>query len=308
MLKIEVDGKSYLNPNEELRNQMRDIVKEYDEKFENNQLLDENTIYAVIYDITTQLKEINPVEYISIVTLVYQDVFTYFKYMKKNNEIISYNKQNLVLLEANNMEEALEKYEENVDFFLENFVYLLRQNNLYLIRIRLSLEEKEHKKLRKICPLHQYDEYALQEYISFSSLEDYYLENLDEFSTPDELVDDIVFFFEYLYHNKKALYYIYINEIVKKLAKWCYYYLNQSSEVDEYDLEVRFVQLINGKKMSKIGNILSANPEFLKEILTRIFDDMDMGYPTIQTERGFEVPTDKVLNKYFEKWMDHKRN
>lgn len=60
--------------------------------------------------------------------------------------------------------------------------------------------------------------------------------------------------------------------------------------------------------MSKIGNILSANPEFLKEILTRIFDDMDMGYPTIQTERGFEVPTDKVLNKYFEKWMDHKRN
>ena len=122
MLKIEVDGKSYLNPNEELRNQMRDIVKEYDEEFENNQLLDENTIYAVIYDITTQLKEINPVEYISIVTLVYQDVFTYFKYMKKNNEIISYNKQNLVLLEANNMEEALEKYEENVDFFLENFV------------------------------------------------------------------------------------------------------------------------------------------------------------------------------------------
>lgn len=122
MLKIEVDGKSYLNPNEELRNQMRDIVKEYDEEFENNQLLDENTIYAVIYDITTQLKEINPVEYISIVTLVYQDVFTYFTYMKKNNEIISYNKQNLVLLEANNMEEALEKYEENVDFFLENFV------------------------------------------------------------------------------------------------------------------------------------------------------------------------------------------
>ena len=106
MLKIEVDGKSYLNPNEELRNQIRDIVKEYDEKFENNQLLDENTIYAVIYDITTQLKEINPVEYISIVTLVYQDVFTYFKYMKKNNEFISYNKQNLVLLEANNMEEA----------------------------------------------------------------------------------------------------------------------------------------------------------------------------------------------------------
>lgn len=40
MLKIEVDGKSYLNPNEELRNQIRDIVKEYDEKFENNQLLD----------------------------------------------------------------------------------------------------------------------------------------------------------------------------------------------------------------------------------------------------------------------------
>ena len=39
MLKIEVDGKNYLNPNEELRNQMRDIVKEYDEKFENNQLL-----------------------------------------------------------------------------------------------------------------------------------------------------------------------------------------------------------------------------------------------------------------------------
>ena len=308
MLKIEVDGKSYLNYNEELRSQMRDIVKEYEEKLENNQLPDENEIYDVIYDITSKLKEINPVEYISLVTLIYQDVFTYFKYMKSTNEMTSYERENLLLLEANTMEEVLEKYEENVDFYLVNFVYLLRQNNLYLIRLRLNLEEKEHKKLRKICPLHHYDEYALQEYINFSSLEDYYLENLDEYSTPDELVDDIVSFLEYLYHYKKEIYYTYVNSIIKKLAKWCYYYLNQSSEIEEYDLEVRFVQLINGKKINKIGNILHANPQFLKEILSRIFEDMDMGYPAIQTEKGLEVPTDKVLNKYFEKFINNKRN
>lgn len=291
MLKIELNGKSIVNPNEEIKNQFRQIIHE------NEQYSDEQ-IYDIIYDTIENIKNVNYLEYISIITLMYKDTYCYYNYLLKSNETNLDILEDLSILDACSIEDVLNAYYDNQDFFLQNFVYVLNLNNLFYIKMMLSLNDFQNKLLNEIIPLNIYDEMALKQYTNFTSLEDYYFSIIDENMVVEEVVEHISNFLEYLYYYNKETYDNYIKSIIQKIYKYCYYYLNNSTEIEEEDLEVRVIKLINDKNAQEIGEELQKNQNMLNEILLRIFDDLELGYPSISTNNGYKLVTDKEINDY----------
>lgn len=296
MLKIELNGKSIVNPNEEIKNQFRQIIHE------NEQYSDEQ-IYDIIYDTIENIKNVNYLEYISIITLMYKDTYCYYNYLLKSNETNSNILEEAMILDANNINDILNIYYNNDELFLSNFVYILSLNNLFYIKILSNLNKYQNEILEEICPLHKYDEIALMQYTNFTSLEDYYLFNISENISIDDITNDIVHFLEYLYYYNRKIYYNYIKSIIQKIYKYCYYYLYNSSDIDVCDLEIRIIQLLNKKDIKKIGKELIKNPQFLNEIITRIIDDEEMGYPDIPTSNGYKNVKEKDLEENIAKIM-----
>lgn len=294
MLKIELNGKNIINPNEEIRNQFRDIIKENDE-------CSDVELNDIIYDTIENIKEVNYLEYISIITLMYKDVYCYYNYLLKHNETNPDILEQSRILDIDNIDNILNIYYENDDFFLSNFVYILSLNNLFYIKMLLSLNDFQKELLNEMVPMNIYDEMALKQYTDFTSLENYYFSFNDNDMFSEDIVQYISNFLEYLYYYNKETYDNYIKSIIQKIYKYCYYYLNSSSEVEEEDLEVRIVKLINGKSVQEIGEELQKDKNMLNEIILRIFDDLELGYPTISTNKGYKSVTEKDLNDYITK-------
>ncbi len=294
MLKIELNGKNIINPNEDIRNQFREIIKENDE-------CPSDEIYDTIYDIIENVKELNHLEYVSIIALMYKDVYCYYNYLLKHNETNPDILEKSRILDACSIEDVLKAYYNNQGFFLNNFVYILSLNNLFYIKMLLSLNNFQKELLNEMIPMNKYDEMALKQYTNFTSLEEYYFSIIDENTSVEEIVEYISNFLEYLYYYNKETYDNYIKSIIQKIYKYCYYYLNSSSEVEEEDLEVRIVKLINGKSVQEIGKELQKDKNMLNEIILRIFDDLELGYPSISTNKGYKLVTEKDLNDYITK-------
>ena len=297
MLKIELNGKNIINPNEEIRNQFRDIIKENDE-------CSDVELNDIIYDTIENIKEVNYLEYISIITLMYKDVYCYYNYLLKHNETnpdILEQSRMLDVDNIDNIDNILNIYYENDDFFLSNFVYILSLNNLFYIKMLLSLNNFQKELLNEMIPMNKYDEMALKQYTNFTSLEEYYFSIIDENTSVEEIVEYISNFLEYLYYYNKETYDNYIKSIIQKIYKYCYYYLNSSSEVEEEDLEIRIVKLISSKSVQEIGEELQKNKNMLNEIILRIFDDLELGYPSISTNNGYKSVTENDLNDYIPK-------
>lgn len=294
MLKIELNGKNIINPNEEIRNQFRDIIKENDE-------CSDAELNDIIYDTIENIKEVNYLEYISIITLMYKDVYCYYNYLLKHNETNLDILEQSRILDIDNIDNILNIYYENDDFFLSNFIYILSLNNLFYIKMLLSLNDFQKELLNEMIPMNIYDEMALKQYTDFTSLENYYFSFNDNDMFSEDIVQYISNFLEYLYYYNKTTYDNYIKSIIQKIYKYCYYYLNSSSEVEEEDLEVRIVKLINGKSVQEIGEELQKDKNMLNEIILRIFDDLELGYPTISTNKGYKSVTEKDLNDYITK-------
>ena len=87
-------------------------------------------------------------------------------------------------------------------------------------------------------------------------------------------------------HILVTLEYASVKEIIEKIYKWCYYYIENSIEVEDTDLEIRIINLVNGCSIEEISEKLNNNEKLLSEILLRVFDDIDMGYPSITTIDG----------------------
>lgn len=249
MLKIELNGKNIINPNEEIRNQFREIIKENDE-------CSDVELNDIIYDTIENIKEVNYLEYISIITLMYKDVYCYYNYLLKHNETNPDILEQSRILDIDNIDNILNIYYENDDFFLSNFIYILSLNNLFYIKMLLSLNDFQKELLNEMIPMNIYDEMALKQYTNFTSLENYYFSFNDNDMFSEDIVQYISNFLEYLYYYNKETYDNYIKSIIQKIYKYCYYYLNSSSEVEEEDLEVRIVKLINGKSVQEIGEEL----------------------------------------------------
>lgn len=294
MLKIELNGKGVINPNEEIRNQFRQIINEKNE-------YSTEEIYDTIYDIIEEIKEINYFEYISIITLMYKDVYCYYNYLLKTNETNFDILEQSRILDVNRVEDVLNAYYNNDKLFLSTFVYVLNLNNLFYIKMLSNLNEYQNMILKEICPLHVYDEIALNQDYNFSSLEDYYVSIINENIIVDDIANDIMYFLEYLYNYNRNIYYNYINSIIKKIYKYCYYYLNNSYDIEKDDLEIRIIELTNGKSDQEIGEELFKNKDMLNEIILRVFDDMELGYPSIYTNNGYKLITEKDLNDYIVK-------
>ena len=232
---------------------------------------------------------------------MYKDVYCYYNYLLKHNETNPDILEKSRILDACSIEDVLKAYYNNQGFFLNNFVYILSLNNLFYIKMLLSLNDFQKDLLNEMIPMNKYDEMALKQYTDFTSLEEYYFSIIDENTSVEEIVEYISNFLEYLYYYNKETYDNYIKSIIQKIYKYCYYYLNSSSEVEEEDLEVRIVKLINGKSVQEIGEELQKDKNMLNEIILRIFDDLELGYPSISTNKGYKLVTEKDLNDYITK-------
>ena len=62
-----------------------------------------------------------------------------------------------------------------------------------------------------------------------------------------------------------------------------------------------YLRDINGCSIEKIGIKLIENKLLLGEILLRIFDDMQMGYPNITTSKGTKTVSQSDLDEYMNK-------
>lgn len=312
MLEINSNGKIEINPNEEIRRQFLEIIGENDEISEE--------IFDEINDILLVLKQQNYFQYCVTIKLIYKDVYTYLNYINKMNETSKIDKYNMYLINSFNYNEILQKCEENIDLLIENFTYILTLNNMLKVKMLLELSKLQNEYLFKITPFHLYDLQALQDYMGFRVIEDYYLENFENDSSeeddeiekediddedeiifkmvPEEIVDDIINFLNYLHNNHKEIYIKTIKEIIEKIYKWCYYYIENSIEVEDTDLEIRVINLVNGCSIEEISEKLNNNEKLLSEILLRVFDDIDMGYPSITTIDGDKLVTESELNDH----------
>lgn len=323
MLEIHKNGKIEINPNEEIRRQFIEVIDQCDEV--------NVDVYDTVYDILQILKVENYFQYCVTLKLMYKDVYTYFNYINKTNETNKIDKYHIALISSCSADEVIQKIENNIDFIIENFVYVVTLNNMFQVKMILELNSTQHQYLTQVLSYHLYDLIALDDYIGFKILEDYYFKNINsdlsdeedmEEEAPEdllqeeqdieeddyfqetiseEIIEDIINFLEELHYKHPSSYIKIINDVIKRIYQWSYYYFENSIEVEEADLEIRVLRLINGCSIEKIGIKLIENKLLLGEILLRIFDDMQMGYPNITTSKGTKTVSQSDLDEYMNK-------
>lgn len=290
MLKININNNIIINPNEKIRNNFRKLIGTLDD-LEDEELID------VIYEILENTKNDNYKEYILIITLIYKDLYCNLNYNRKSNEINDVLLDQIDTFDVQNIDDIINLFDKKFSSLLTDYMYLLSLNNLFYIKILLSIDYKQKQKLSKIQPLFIYDELALNEYTNFSSLEDYYQENKNKIDKMD-IILDIINFLDYLYCYNKNIYEQYIYSIVNKIYKYSYYYLNNSVEAKQEDLEIKLIKIMARSNISQISEFLHEDKDFLKQIINRIFNNIEIGYPDIQTISGYKKIDDKILTNY----------
>ena len=280
-----------INPNEEIRKQFRELV------FSCN---DDEDAFDKLVEVMEFLKAENYAQYVYNVKLIYQDVYVYYNYVRKTGEtnLEFYSRYNLLLF-VNNFDEILESYEMNDELYLGDFIYLLKLNNLAIIKMYLELDKKQIEYLLKTVKITINDLLTLEQSMNFKSLEDYfYYRDADQFVVEEDIVEEVMYFLEYLRLNHPDKYKKYILEILNKIYKWSCYYVEHSIEIDECDLEQRVIELTNIKSIDKILEALSNDKILLSDIILRLFDDMELGYPVINTKDGEQLINESDIDKY----------
>lgn len=282
-----IDGKENLNINEQIRQKLKSIIELYvDDPI--------NALYIKLQDI----KKTNIKEYYLMIQNIYKEVYMYINYTNKLNENTRQGKD--YIKECFNAEddiEVVETVEDNLDFFLDYYNYLLQINDLFRIKMFLELNESQNRYLNRLSATHLYDLLALKNYIGLTSLEEYYENNI-EYDYVEDIVNDIIFFLDDLYYKQPDVYDTYIREILFKYYKWCCYYKDHSIEIEKTDPELKILDLFEKNDSKKIHNILKDDINLFTHILITIFDNMELGYPSILTEDGDQLVNEEQIDNY----------
>lgn len=78
---------------------------------------------------------------------MYKDVYTYFNYINKTNETNKIDKYHIALISSCSADEVIQKIENNIDFIIENFVYVVTLNNMFQVKMILELNSTQHQYL-----------------------------------------------------------------------------------------------------------------------------------------------------------------
>lgn len=286
-----IDSKGTININEKIREQFKELVFTCDDKLE---------AADKIIEVMDFLKLENPIQYIYNIKLIYQDVYIYYNYVRKTGETnLEFYKFYNILLSVDDIDNIIKIYEMNEHAFLDYFIYILKLNNLVKIKMFLELDEKQIEYLIKTVKITINDILTIDNSMNFKSLEDYYYyRDLDEEVVTEEVVEEVIFFLDYLYKKHPEKFKKYILDILNKIYKWSCYYVENSTEVEECDIEQRVMNLISIKSIDKILETLANDKILLFDIILRLFDDMELGYPIINTKDGEQFINESDIDKY----------
>lgn len=295
MLKFNYKDLEIINPNEEIRNKCRQLLDSAEQSNLNQ--------YYYFKMIINSLQINDEAKFISIVSVIYKDVYTYLNFCKKIGENSLQSRYEFSSeLCATNIEEVIECYNRNSDFFIDNFIYILDLNNLFFLKLLLELDLEQNENLQKIFKTHIFDMMALNQDINLNTLLDFYNMSYSDTVTTEELAKEIKDFLMYLQHKNKDFYKKFIYEISKEIYSWSRYYVDNSINVTEDDFEVEIIKFIEQLDNTGISIYFSIDNIFLVKVLTYILEINEISYQNVITKNGKEKITKEKVVQYMKNY------